>query len=150
MIFSFWWLPRAHNHHELRVPGPNGRHGPCSKTVPSSCGGQVPKLCGGELPCLERLFWAVAAHNQAIIGLCKVASVWAMLPPTHLAVSFTHMQIMEPLFVAIPGTYESQLMLPYGLQCHTARGGDGGAEHSDSGSQSSLPLRLTTVSGQLP
>lgn len=51
------------------------------------------------------------------------------------------MQIMEPLFVAIPGTYESQLMLPYGLQCHTARGGGGGAEHSDSGGQSSLPYR---------
>lgn len=91
----------------------------------SSCGGQVPKLRGGELPCSERLFWAVAAHNQAIIGLCKVASMWALLPPTHLAVSFTHMQIMEPLFVAIPGTYESQLMHPYGLQCHQSGVGMG-------------------------
>lgn len=125
------------------------QQGPCSENVPSSCGGQVPKLCGGELPCLERLFWAIAAHNQAIIGLCKVASVWALLHPTHLAMSFTHMQIMEPLFVAIPGTYESQLMHPYGLQCHTARGGGWGVEHSNSGSLSSLPLSLTTVSDHL-
>lgn len=39
-----------------------------------SCDGQGPKLCGREIPGSERIFWAVAAHNQAINGLSKVAS----------------------------------------------------------------------------
>lgn len=58
------------------------------------------------------------------------------------------MQIMEPLFVAIPGIYESQLVHPYGLQCYTARGG--GVEHSDSGSLPSLLLCVDTMSDHLP
>lgn len=78
-----------------------------AERLSSSCAGQVLTLCGGELSCWERFFWAVAAHSHAIIGFCKVASTLALLPPS-IWLSFIHMQIMEPLFVAIPGTYESQ------------------------------------------
>lgn len=95
-----------------------------AERLSSSCAGQVLTLCGGELSCWERFFWAVPAHSHAIIGFCKVASTLALLPPS-IWLSFIHMQIMEPLFVAIPGTYESQRIHPYGLQCHTAKAGGG-------------------------
>ena len=71
--------------------------------------------------------------------------------PTHLAVSFMNMQVMEPLFVAIIGADESQLIHSYGSQCHTTRGcSKREMELSDSDSQSSLYLCLATVSDRLP
>lgn len=50
--------------------------------------------------------------------------------PTHLPVSFMNMRVMEPLFVAILGADESQLIHSYGSQCHTTKGcskGENGA-----------------------
>lgn len=101
----------------------------------SSWVGQLLTFCGEELPCWERFFWDVAAQNHATIGLCR-GDIGSAIS-AHLAVRFTDMQIMEPLFVAISGTYESQLMHPYGPQCHTARAGGGGVERSYSGSLTS-------------
>lgn len=149
---------------------PDGFSGHIISMKPSACGRWRNSMDSAVIRCLQAMMvrFLNSVVENFLAQRCS-SGLWLLItgynwplqsskhvgfaPPTHLALSFTHMQIMEPLFVAIPGTYESQLMHLYGLQCHAVRGGwvgGWGIELSDSGSLPSLPLCLITASDHLP
>lgn len=91
--------------------------------VPSRCDGQFLNFVAERLgEALLGCGCPQPGYNWPLQSSKHVGSATA----THLAVSFMNMQVMEPLLVAIPGPDESQLIHPYGSQCHTTRGGSEG------------------------
>ena len=127
--FPLWWLPRPHPQCQEVSACSQWQNSmdPAARSFHQSVmvrflNFMVERL--GEAP------WGCGCLQPGYNWPLQSSKLLGSATPTHLPVSFMNMQVMEPLFVAILGADESQLIHSYGSQCHTTKGcskGENGA-----------------------